>query len=188
MTEVPAQPAPLSTEAPTTPPAPKPDPNNGSKKTTIGIIGAVIIVLVVIGLAYWTYTQLGQPTSSGPTVTTYDECVQAGGELTEGAQPQCQLENGQVFVALETPVGVLPTTQAPLTALPQLIQECPEKLVVEMIEVSPPPAMDGQTAQAQSFRQSNEYFILNGEQLTRVEVDVDWVGQNCQVTTETVFQ
>lgn len=175
-------------------PPPEPVPNTpvsetttSTNKTTLWVVVGAIIVIIILGLAYWAYSRMGLGIP-GVTITSYDECVQAGGQITEGIQPRCEV-NGQSFVAPETPIGGGPSADIVLPPLPTLIQQCPEKLVIQMAEVFPTPLPETEgTVAPRTYLQSSQHYIIDGQQVDVAAVDVSWVNQNCTVETETIME
>lgn len=162
---------------------------NSTYRTLTLILGVITLAAVVIGVGYFVYTRFFDTTKR--SIATYEDCVQsAGSELSGGSV--CITADGERFTLGNTPDGSQPVTTDNFTPVPviTLIKECPDQWVVEM-----------QVAEASSLRvipqsetgaapiyyeQKDEYLVYGGQKRLKTEVDMDWVGQNCDIRPTSV--
>lgn len=163
---------------------------NSSRKIIPIIAATLLLAIIIVGVGYAAYVRFFDTTDS--SITTYAECVQAvGSEMT--GENTCVTANGQTFTLSATPDGTQPVLveSSPIPVI-TLIAECPQEWIIEMEQTDPPaglitPGAEG-AGQGTYYIQSNEYLVVQGQRRTRAEMDIDWVGQNCDVRPQTVLR
>lgn len=90
------------------------------------------------------------------SISSFEECRDAGYPIMESYPEQCATPDGRVFVNTSQSVG---------------LRICPEAWYENRM-----PGPDS----GEGFEQ---YFVINGERVEVYEVDVPWVRENCEVNS-----
>ncbi len=140
-----------------------------SKNIAIIIISAFIIVACVKSV-------------ERPSISSYEECVAAGNPIMESYPEQCSdginsftrklsdEEKRRLNLDLDDPFSSRPDKS-------ELLRQCPEAWIENKMPVVVEPGDD---------IPKREYLILDGQNRTPDEFDLNWIETNCEISSAEV--